>query len=76
MSTRNVDELDNSLIEREIRIGTQIPIVRASITWSTVHTGDAKYEALKIVSRDNISGMEMEGIPIRMIKISIALINK
>lgn len=31
INTRNVDELDNSLIEREIKIGTHIPIVNASI---------------------------------------------
>ncbi|GAH15187.1 unnamed protein product [marine sediment metagenome] len=31
MSTRNVDELDNSLIAREIKIGIHIPIVSASI---------------------------------------------
>ena len=42
ISTRNVDELDNSLIESDIRIGTHTPKVIASITSRIVHTGDLK----------------------------------
>jgi len=51
-----VDELDNSLIEREIRMGTQIAIVNASIRCRTVHTGVANNGAFK-VSKESMSGI-------------------
>ncbi len=74
-NTLNVDELDNSLIEREIRMGTQIAIVNASIKCRTVHTGVANNGALK-VSKEGMSGILIVGNPIRIIRISIAFINK
>jgi len=56
-------------------MGTQIAIVNASIRWRTVHTGEANNGAFK-VSNEVMSGILMVGIPIRIIRISIAFINK
>jgi len=70
-----VDELDNSLIEREIRMGTQIAIVNASIRCRIVHTGVANNGVLD-GSKEGMSDMVMVGNPIKIIRISIAVINK
>ena len=56
-------------------MGTQIAIVNASIRWRMVHTGEANNGAFK-VSKENMFGMSMVGNPIRIIRISIAFINK
>ena len=73
-----MDELDNSLIDREINMGTQIAIVNASIRCRTVHTGAANKGALKDTKEGmlDISVILMVGNPIRIIRISIAFINK
>ena len=56
-------------------MGIQIAIVKASIRCRTVHTGEANNGALK-VTKEGMSGISMVGNPIRIIKISIAFINK
>ena len=70
-----MDELDNSLIERAIRMGTQIAIVNPSIKCRTVHTGASNNGAFK-VTKEIMFGILIVGNPIKIITISIAFINK
>jgi len=70
-----VDELDNSLIERAIRMGTQIAIVNPSIKCRIVHTGELNNGAFE-VTKEGMFGILIVGNHIKIINISIAFINK